>query len=228
MTSSRPAFPRRPTCVLAGLVLGAPNLLTGCGSGEDAAAERRAAIVNAPSVRLGSIAAQHTDVPGIVVQVLDERSGLSWAGSAGVADRGTRRPLTPNAAFRTASVTKVFTAAAIHRLHAHGEIAVSDAIERHLSPQTVALLRGGGYDTARITADHPLTHRWTRPEQLAVAMSLGAPLVCARQRPLVERRRLPAAGRDDRAPQRAGPRPDLSAAASARFAGPGLHVPGER
>lgn len=199
MTSSQAVFPRRATCALTCLALFALTVLTGCGGGEDTAAERRAAIVNTLGVRLRSLAEEHPEMPGIVVHVLDERSGLSWAGSTGVADRATLRPLTPNATFRTASVTKVFTAATILRLQARGDLAATDAIERHLSPQTLALLRAGGYDTGRITVHHLLTHRsglpdhalsvpylnavladpthrWTRSEQLALAMSLGVPL----------------------------------------------------
>lgn len=148
---------------------------------------------------LRALAGRYPALPGIVVHVLDERSGLSWGGSFGLADRATGRALAPDATFRTASVTKTFTAAAILQLHARGELASADAIERHLSAPTLALLRAGGYDTARITIDHLLTHRsglpdhalaepylqavladpthrWARTEQLAVAMSLGPPL----------------------------------------------------
>ncbi len=200
MTSSGPLFQRRANHALTLLALCATTVLTGCGGEEeDTAVARRASIVNMLSVRLRHLATQHPQVPGIVVQVLDERSGLSWTGSTGVADRGTQRPLTPNATFRIASVTKVFTAAAIHQLQARGDLAPTDAIERHLSLPTVTLLRAGGYETGRITVDHLLTHRaglpdhalsppylnaviadpthrWTRSEQLALAMSLGAPL----------------------------------------------------
>ncbi|GMV48104.1 MAG: serine hydrolase [Pseudomonadota bacterium] len=172
--------------------------LVGCGGGEDRA-QRRAAIADGLSVCLRALAGRYPALPGIVVHVLDERSGLSWGGSFGLADRATGRALAPDATFRTASVTKTFTAAAILQLHARGELASADAIERHLSAPTLALLRAGGYDTARITIDHLLTHRsglpdhalaepylqavladpthrWARTEQLAVAMSLGPPL----------------------------------------------------
>lgn len=181
-------------------VLAVP-LLGGCGGGgdDDERAARRAAIVDTAGLHVRKLAAEHAALPGIVVHVLDERSGLSWAGSTGLADRGMQRALAANATFRTASVTKVFTAASIHQLQARGRLAAADSIERHLSAPTLAQLRAGGYDTAHITVDHLLTHRsglpdhalseaylnavladpthrWTRAEQLEVAMSLGSPL----------------------------------------------------
>jgi D-alanyl-D-alanine carboxypeptidase len=175
------------------------TLLSACGGGDDAATERRAEIVATMSARIRTLHAQYPSSAGIVVHVLDERSGLSWAGSTGVADRAAQTALKPNATFRTASVTKVFTAATIHRLAERGELVPTDAIERHLSADSVATLRAGGYDVSSITIDHLLTHRsglpdhalslpywqavladpthrWSRAEQLAVAMSLGAPL----------------------------------------------------
>lgn len=198
MTSSRLHPRRRVLRAAAAASLCTAAALVGCGGGEDRA-QRRAAIADGLSVCLRALAGRYPALPGIVVHVLDERSGLSWGGSFGLADRATGRALAPDATFRTASVTKTFTAAAILQLHARGELASADAIERHLSAPTFALLRAGGYDTARITIDHLLTHRsglpdhalaepylqavladpthrWARTEQLAVAMSLGPPL----------------------------------------------------
>lgn len=198
MTSSRLHPRRRVLRAAAAASLCTAAALVGCGGGEDRA-QRRAAIADGLSVCLRALAGRYPALPGIVSHVLDERSGLSWGGSFGLADRATGRALAPDATFRTASVTKTFTAAAILQLHARGELASADAIERHLSAPTLALLRAGGYDTARITIDHLLTHRsglpdhalaepylqavladpthrWARTEQFAVAMSLGPPL----------------------------------------------------
>ncbi|MFO1333867.1 MAG: serine hydrolase domain-containing protein [Piscinibacter sp.] len=199
MPVSAPAPARRAAVAAAAIAFVAAPLLGGCGGGDDANTERRAAIVNAASTHMRAVVAEHAALPGVVIHVLDERSGLSWAGSTGVADRSSGRALSANATFRTASVTKVFTAAAILQLQARGKLSTADAIERHLSPQTVATLRAGGYDTTGISVDHLLTHRsglpdhalsepywqavladpthrWSRAEQLAVAMALGAPL----------------------------------------------------
>lgn len=178
-------------------------LLAACGGGGDDEEERqqqqRAATVLAVQARLKALQAQMPASPGIVVQVLDRRSDLAWAGSVGVAERASGRPLTPQATFRTASLTKSYTAATVLRLAEQGSMATADPIERHLSPASVATLRAGGYDPAQITVDHLLAHRsglpdhalslpyfeavladpqhrWSRAEQLALAMSLGGPL----------------------------------------------------
>src|SRR4051794_30987011 len=55
----------------------------------------------------------HPSFPGVALAARTPK--LSWAGVAGVADRATRKPLSANAGFRIASVTKTFTAAAILR-----------------------------------------------------------------------------------------------------------------
>lgn len=199
MSTPRPNPRRRALHAAAAASLCAAAMLGGCGGGEDDSPRRRTAIVDELGICLRALVGRWPALPGIVVHVLDERSGLSWSGSVGFADRASGRTLAPNATFRTASVTKSFTAAAILQLQSRGELSVSDTIEHHLSAATLELLRAGGYDTARITIDHLLTHRsglpdhalslpylqavladpthrWARAEQLAVAMSLGAPL----------------------------------------------------
>jgi D-alanyl-D-alanine carboxypeptidase len=188
---------------IAAAALCCSALLSACGGGDDdeqrQQQQQRTATVEAVNARLQTLHAQMPASPGIVVQVLDRRSGLAWAGSVGLADRASGRPLTPEVTFRTASLTKVFTAAAVFRLVEHGFVATADPIERHLSAASLATLRAGGYDPAGITVDHLLahraglpdhalslpyfeavlmdpTHRWSRDEQLAFAMTLGGPL----------------------------------------------------
>jgi D-alanyl-D-alanine carboxypeptidase len=174
--------------------------LAACGGGnEPDSPQHRAEITRAVDARLKALQVQYPAVPGIVTHVLVQPARLSWGGSRGTAERATQRALTPNATFRTASVTKPFTAAAIFRLTEQKALATSDSIERHVSAASVATLRAGGYDTAAMTIDHLLTHRsglpdhalsppylqavladpthrWSRAEQLGVAMALGRPL----------------------------------------------------
>jgi D-alanyl-D-alanine carboxypeptidase len=107
--------------------------------------------------------------------------------------------LEPDALFRAASVTKTFVSAAILVLWERGEISLDAPIEGLLSEGSVGALRGGGYDPAAITVRHLLTHtsglfdytdtssfdeiidedathRWSRAEQLELAMDEGEPL----------------------------------------------------
>ena len=101
--------------------------------------------------------------------------------------------------FRIASVTKVPVAAAILRLVEDGRLRTDAAIGGCLSPATVQALRAGGYDIDRITVAHLMRHtsgltdhcscdafidqllkqpdhRWTRLEQVQIAMALPGPL----------------------------------------------------
>src|SRR3954453_16379726 len=146
---------------------------------------------------LKQFADAHPAFPGVALAV--RAPGFSWSGAAGDADRTTRKPLTPRAPFRIASVTKTFTAAAILRLVEDGKLGLDDAVATHLSSSTVALLRRGGYDVGAIHvknllqhtsglndyADKPAYqtsvvghphHRWSRAEQLHFAMTHGKPL----------------------------------------------------
>jgi D-alanyl-D-alanine carboxypeptidase len=190
--------PIRNICrALAGAAV---STLLACGGGDAIdSAEHRADIVRSVDAKLDALHRKYPGLPGFVAHVLVKPARLSWGGSTGIADRTTGRKLTPNATFRIASITKTFTAAAIYRLGELGQLSTSDPIERHLSPATLSMLRGAGYDPNRVTIDHLLTHtsglrdfaisepyllavlvdparRWSRADQLALAMSLGAPL----------------------------------------------------
>lgn len=113
--------------------------------------------------------------------------GLAWRG--GTADRP----------FRIASITKPFVAATIHRLREEGMLTLDDTIARHATAETLLALTRGGYDCGAITLAQLLSHtsgltdhsvapgfvravaadprrRWTRAEQIALAMRAGPPI----------------------------------------------------
>ena len=86
-----------------------------------------------------AIARQVKDgVPGVVVHVVDPARRLDWHGAAGRFARGKPRPLRSGDAFRTASVTKTFTAAVVLRLAEQGRLGLDDPIARFLDPAVVA------------------------------------------------------------------------------------------
>lgn len=135
------------------------------------------------------------DSPGISVMVRAPRRGIDWHGAVGKADpQGT--PLTQAHPFRVASVTKGFVAAAILRLVEDGKLSLAQPITALIAPETAALLRSGGYDPDRIKVRQLMDHtsglrdfyddpnfekrmltephrRWTRIEQIAIAMKVG-------------------------------------------------------
>jgi D-alanyl-D-alanine carboxypeptidase len=137
-------------------------------------------------------------IPSVVIHATAPAAGINWiAAAAGARETGpvslAARP------FRIASTTKLFTAAAILRLVETGRIGLDMGVDRLLSPQTVAMLAGGGHAPYRITVRWLLTHRsglpdhaelpafqaaimanpqrrWQRSEQIALAMQDGRPV----------------------------------------------------
>jgi D-alanyl-D-alanine carboxypeptidase len=138
-------------------------------------------------------------IPGLVLHIEAPGEHLSVSVAAGVADRATATPLTPDAGFRIASNTKTFTAAAVLRLVEQNRLALDAPIDGLLAPETVDALRAGGYRPDTITLRHVLVHtsgiydvgqdtayqaavnsdpakRWTRLEQVRFAMDHGIPV----------------------------------------------------
>src|SRR5882757_7461689 len=76
-------------------------------------------------------AVERKDVPGIVALVTD-RKGVIYQGAFGVADVATGRPLTPDALFRIASMTKAITGTAAMQLIEQGKVGLDDPAEKYL------------------------------------------------------------------------------------------------
>jgi D-alanyl-D-alanine carboxypeptidase len=120
---------------------------------------------------------------------------LDWVGSSGPDAQGRTRPL------RAASVGKTVTAATVLELAAQGEIGLDDPVRALLTVDTAELLSSDGYDLDAITPRQLLAHtsglydyafgegspfleqaladrgrRWTRHEQLELAVAVGDPL----------------------------------------------------
>jgi D-alanyl-D-alanine carboxypeptidase len=147
--------------------------------------------------RLAGEATGTPDLPGALARITAPEIGLHWSGAAGVVDLEHAEPLTANHSLRIASVTKTFVAAATLRLLEQGRLELDDAIAPLLLPASRAILREGGYDPGAITvrmllahtsglydyAASPVffervagdpAHRWTRSEQLELAMTAGS------------------------------------------------------
>lgn len=165
---------------------------------QSAAPAERAAIRADLQRILDSLLATDPATPGLALHVESPRYGLSWTGTAGVADRATNAPLGPRHAFRIASNTKTYVAAAVLKLWESGKLRLDSPIGVYLSRETTAVLSRGGYDAGSITVRHLLTHtsgvfdwgdlpeygeriaadpkhRWSRAEQLALAVDRGKP-----------------------------------------------------
>ena len=138
------------------------------------------------------------EVPGIMLRVEAPSLGLAWTRAVGVFDKATREPLKPEHTVRIASNTKTYVAAAILRLVEDGKLSLDQPIASLILPASVATLARDGYDASVISLrmllqhtsgmfDYAMspaflgrvtsapTHRWTRAEQLALAVDSGAP-----------------------------------------------------
>jgi methyl acetate hydrolase len=76
-------------------------------------------------------AVERKDVPGVVALVTD-REQVLYQGAFGVADVSTSRPLTADALFRIASMTKPVTSVALMQLVEQGKIALDDPASKYL------------------------------------------------------------------------------------------------
>jgi len=76
-------------------------------------------------------AVEREDVPGVVALITD-RERVLYQSAFGVADIATGRPLTPDALFRIASMTKPITSVALMQLVEQGRIGIDDPAEKYL------------------------------------------------------------------------------------------------
>ncbi|WP_166664000.1 serine hydrolase domain-containing protein [Actinophytocola oryzae] len=90
--------------------------------------------------------------PGAMVYAQDRRG--RWSVHSGTAELGTDRPIRPDDRVRVASNTKMFVATVVLRLVGEGRVALDAPIADYLP----GLVRGNGYDGARITVRQLLRH----------------------------------------------------------------------
>ena len=76
-------------------------------------------------------AVERKDVPGVVALITD-RERVLYHSAFGVADVATGRPLTLDALFRIASMTKPVTSVALMQLVEQGRIGLDDPAEKYL------------------------------------------------------------------------------------------------
>jgi len=84
--------------------------------------------------------------------------GADYGAARGWADPGAKRPLTVDTPMRIASNTKTFVAATVLRLWEQGRIDLDAPIGPLIAPTLDARLKADGYDTAKITVRHLLSH----------------------------------------------------------------------
>jgi D-alanyl-D-alanine carboxypeptidase len=148
---------------------------------------------------LDSIYAVHKDAVGLMLHVEAPDKHLSWSVAAGSGEKNSSEALDPKRPALIASNTKTYVSAAILKLVEAGNLTIDEPISGLISEQSERALIKDGYDTQAIQIKHLLSHtsgiidyttfdeffnttverapyRWTRDEQIALAMRLGEPL----------------------------------------------------
>ena len=135
-------------------------------------------------------------VPGAMLRVDMPAAGFTFSQAVGRSDVTSGAALRPEQTLRVASNTKTYIAAAILRLAEDDRLDLDAPIGRYLRPESLATLERGGYQPSRMTPRMLLqhtsglfdfaasasyldrvvsdpAHRWTRAEQLQLAMTDG-------------------------------------------------------
>lgn len=135
---------------------------------------------------------------GIMAHVESPEQNISWSGAVGYPDKNNSRKLEPDETVWVASITKTYVSATILRLVEEDKINIDQSISGLITDQTQQLFESDGYKLDEITIAHLLSHtsgindyvgkeffellsskpmhRWTRDEQLELAVNIGSPL----------------------------------------------------
>jgi D-alanyl-D-alanine carboxypeptidase len=147
---------------------------------------------------LDSIYSENKNAIGLMVHIESPKKEISWSGVAGFSDKNNSK-LHVNQPALIASNTKTYVSVAILRLVELGKLDLNQTIENLISKETNDLLMSDGYHTSQIKVvqllnhtsgihDYATTdeymqmvkdnpkHRYTRDEQIQLAMKLGEPL----------------------------------------------------
>src|ERR1051325_10988386 len=104
---------------------------------------------------------ERSQAPGAVLGVIVDGE-LVWVKAAGVREKTNNAPVTPDTAFRIASMTKSFTAMSILKLRDDGKLSLDDPVAKYV-PE-FANLPYPTSDSQVLTIRHLLTHSEGFPE----------------------------------------------------------------
>jgi len=135
---------------------------------------------------------------GIMVHVESPDYNVSWSGASGYSDKSIKKKIEPDQPALIASCTKTYVSATILRLVEQKIIEINLPIKELISTKTRKLFESDGYNLDSITIKHLLSHtsgiedyanqeyreyifnnpkhRWTRDEQIALAIKVGNPI----------------------------------------------------
>jgi CubicO group peptidase (beta-lactamase class C family) len=76
-------------------------------------------------------ARRQTHTPGVAAVIMSD-GAVVWSGTSGVVDKATQAPVTAQTLFSLASVTKMFVATLVLRLHEEGKLRLDDPIAEYV------------------------------------------------------------------------------------------------
>ncbi len=126
------------------------------------------------------------DVPGVVA-VATDRDGVFYTGAFGTADAAAGRPMTPDAVFRIASMTKALTSVALMQLVEQRRIGLDDPVARYLSAFEKPQVLSSADAAARTYAVRPAASPITVRHLLTHTSGLGYPFTSATLRDFTPR-----------------------------------------
>ena len=107
-------------------------------------------------------------IPGMIWGVVIDGQ-VAHLGSFGVRDRASQAPITPDTAFRIASMTKSFTALAVLKLRDDGRLSLEDPVSRWIP--AFARMERPTRDTPPLTIRQLLSHSAGLPKTTRGAIS---------------------------------------------------------
>lgn len=138
-------------------------------------------------------------VSGVSMSVYAPDLDIDYQGAIGFDSKAKESKLEADQPFRIASITKPFVASAILRLHEMDSLNINHSISKYISEEHINLLKNGGYQPEHMTIKHCLQHtsglfdyavgsntyvemvvknpqrKWTRTDQIKLAMEIGNP-----------------------------------------------------
>lgn len=148
------------TCALV-LLLFLPQLTQGQNQFPDPQRSQKLTAAFPEIDRLFSSFMERLQPPGAVLGVVIDGE-LVWVKAAGVREKTSNAPVTPDSVFRIASMTKSFTAMSILKLRDEGKLSLDEPVAKYI-PE-LAKLSYPTSDSPVLTIRHLLTHSEGFPE----------------------------------------------------------------
>lgn len=146
---------------------------------------------------LDSIYPKNEGAIGIMIHVESPNKNISWTYAVGLSNKSTKEKINKDQPLLIASNTKTYVSVAILKLVERGKLSLNQPIKKLINRKTKKLLNKNGYNSNKITIKHLLSHtsgitdyvddayfefvdknpnyKWTRAEQIKLAMKVAKP-----------------------------------------------------